>query len=332
MAIAWIASFLVAAIPTAIYVALIRWCDRYEKEPGGLLAAAFLWGAAPAILLALGGESLLDPSSGGALTDLTTDLISASLVAPVVEEIAKGLALVLIFWFFRDEFDGVLDGIIYGALVGFGFGMTEDMFYLASQFMEEGWEGFGMLAFFRIVVFGLNHAFFTGFVGAGLGYARITRSKFARVIVPILGLLAGIVFHALHNLGATLTDASILAIGISLVSNAGGVLIIVLILVLSLRQEKRWLTEELRPEIGVLISADEYNTAISPRLRLKARAQAARKHGLKRGRQVRQFYYMLSELAIRLRRYRNGRASKKDLKAIPKLREKIALLRPQIAV
>ena len=332
MAIAWIVSFLAAAIPTAIYVALIRWCDRYEKEPSGLLAAAFLWGAAPAILLALGGESLLDPSSGGAVTDLATDIISSSLVAPVVEEIAKGVALLLILWLFRDEFDGVLDGIIYGALVGFGFGMTEDFFYLADQFMTEGWAGFGMLAFLRTIVFGLNHAFFTAFAGAGLGYARVARSKIAKVIVPILGLLAGIGFHALHNLGATLTGASLLAIGISLVSNAGGVLIIVLILVLSLRQEKGWLTEELRPEIGVLLSVDEYNTALSPRLRMKARAQAARKRGLKGGRAVRQFYHLLSELAIRLRRYRQGRASAKDLKAIPKLREKIALLRPQITL
>jgi len=44
---------LAAAVPTAFYVAVAWWFDRYEKEPLWLLAATFLWGAVPAIVLAL---------------------------------------------------------------------------------------------------------------------------------------------------------------------------------------------------------------------------------------------------------------------------------------
>ena len=80
MSVAVIASLLFAVIPTLCYVAIVWWCDRYEKEPFWLLAAAFLWGAVPAILLAIGGEVILDPASEAA-SDLGRELISSSIVA-----------------------------------------------------------------------------------------------------------------------------------------------------------------------------------------------------------------------------------------------------------
>ena len=329
MPVAVIASLLFAVIPTLCYVAIVWWCDRYEKEPFWLLAAAFLWGAVPAILLAIGGEVILDPASGAG-SDLGRELISSSIVAPIVEEFVKALALLIIFTRFRDEFDGVLDGIIYGALVGFGFAMTENFFYLIDEFNAGGWDSFGTLAFFRTILFGLNHAFFTAFAGAGFGLARSSRSRAFKIFAPLVGLLIGIGFHALHNLGATLTSATILSLGISLIANAGGVLIIVVILVLALRQEKRWIAEELRPEIGILLTVDEYRTAQSPVQRMKARRRAVSSLGLARSRKVGQFYNLLTELAFRTHRYRNGRASAKDLRVIPLLRDRIARLRPQM--
>ena len=45
---------LVLGIATMLVYALILWWfDRYEKEPLGLLLAAFLWGAVPAIIFSL---------------------------------------------------------------------------------------------------------------------------------------------------------------------------------------------------------------------------------------------------------------------------------------
>ena len=38
-------SFIASAVPTAVYVLLVWWIDRYEKEPLKLLACALLWGA-----------------------------------------------------------------------------------------------------------------------------------------------------------------------------------------------------------------------------------------------------------------------------------------------
>ena len=328
----WAISLIAAAVPTAVYVVLIWWCDRYEKEPLWLLLAAFIWGAVPAVFLSVVAEVALGPASAGwAQTALGREFISASLIAPVVEEIAKGIALLLLMWLFRHEFDSVLDGIIYGALVGFGFAMTENFFYFVGAFAEDGWMGFGIVAFFRSVVFGLNHAFFSALFGAGLGYARVSRRGAAtRWLVPVLGLAAGIGFHALHNFGATLGSENIMNLGISILTDAGGVLLVVVILILGVRQERRWIGEELGAEVGGLISAQEYQIAQSPLLRLRTRVEAISTLGLLRSRKVGRYYHLLSELAFRTRRYRVGKASKKDVKAIPLLREKVRDLRLEI--
>ncbi|TKJ27708.1 MAG: hypothetical protein CEE40_12880, partial [Chloroflexi bacterium B3_Chlor] len=49
-----------AVAPAVLYSLLIWWLDRYEKEPWGLLAATFIWGAIPAVCLAFVGEFILE--------------------------------------------------------------------------------------------------------------------------------------------------------------------------------------------------------------------------------------------------------------------------------
>ena len=49
----WLVAILGALIPTIVYVLLVWWLDRYEKEPLWLLALAFLWGAVPAAIFSI---------------------------------------------------------------------------------------------------------------------------------------------------------------------------------------------------------------------------------------------------------------------------------------
>ncbi len=52
---------LVAGIlPMVVYALVLWWFDRYEKEPLGLLVAAFLWGAVPAIIFSIIAQLVLD--------------------------------------------------------------------------------------------------------------------------------------------------------------------------------------------------------------------------------------------------------------------------------
>src|SRR4051812_29756611 len=105
-----------AALPVPIVIAGLRWVDRYEPEPKALLAFAFFWGATVAALIAAvlntASQIIVARTSDAGQGMATT----AVLVAPWIEEAAKGAAVLAIFLFRRKEFDGIVDGIV---LAGF---------------------------------------------------------------------------------------------------------------------------------------------------------------------------------------------------------------------
>src|SRR6476646_7736841 len=130
---------LLTLIPTIFYALFIWWLDRYEKEPLPLLLVAFLWGAVPAVIIAIVLEVVIGfPVDQLISSDTGRELTSASVIAPVVEELVKALILVVLFLAFRREFDNVLDGIVYGAMVGLGFAMVENVLYLTSAASDGG--------------------------------------------------------------------------------------------------------------------------------------------------------------------------------------------------
>ena len=311
-------SIIAAVVPTAVYVMILWWLDRYEKEPRRLLWSAFIWGAAPAVILSLVGESILqvplgDLSAGGA------ELVSSSFLAPLVEELAKGVAVLLIFLLFRNEFDNVLDGIIYGATIGFGFAMTENVFYFMDSFGESGVDGLTAVILMRSVVFGLNHALFTSVFGATLGYAKQTKTGCLRWLAPPLGLVGAMLLHGIHNLFASLSGEMCFTLVISFISDWAGVLVILVVLWLSANQEKRWITEYLRPEVtSGLISQADYDMICSYRKRQAALWRARLKLDKGETRRVGRLARLATELAFKLHQG--------DEKTAQALRQQIAAL------
>src|SRR5205807_9915538 len=116
-----------ATLPVPIYVTLLLWIDRYESEPLWMLATAFFWGALAAVLIALifntGIEIITNIATGSGNIAKT---VGAVISAPIVEESAKGFILLVLF-FWKSEFDGIVDGIVYAGMVGLGFAMTENI-------------------------------------------------------------------------------------------------------------------------------------------------------------------------------------------------------------
>lgn len=321
MSIVMILSILAALIPALLYGVIFYWLDRYEREPLWLVIAAFLWGAVPAVLISLVGEVWLGTPLIGSRGTFSENLISGSIIAPIIEEVVKGAALLVIFLLRRQEFDGPLDGIVYGSMIGLGFGMTENFFYFADAAEAGGLSQLGLVIFLRAVIFGLNHACYTGMVGIGFGLARnVSRSQqIKRLSYPLWGLIVAILIHSLHNFGATTASYNVMGLFLSLVIAITAILLLFITILYAWRFEYNCIRDELVGEIGYLLNANEYkiltqNWFMPLRSQGKlARAEAKRRH-------------LLVELALHKYRLRNLGYDQE-----PELAAEVLRLRTQLA-
>jgi len=305
--------FLAALLPTLIYLALFWWLDKYEKEPWGLFLAAFLYGSIPAVLLAIVVEVVV---GGG-------EFFAMAIVAPIVEECVKGFAVLLVFLIWRREFDGILDGILYGAVVGLGFALVENFFYFL-QGAEEG--SVVALILLRSFAFGLNHAFFTAFTGAALGLARQSPRRGIWMVYFPLGLAVATTFHAIHN--ASVSSQACAGLGIAFLSDYVGLILILVFGILTWRQEKRWIREELNEEVAAgLLAASDLEALLSLRRRIWARSWTLRKRGWKAWRTLGQYMAKATELAFRKHHLRRDPGDKKLAQDVLTLRQNVNELR-----
>ncbi|MDA0673842.1 MAG: PrsW family intramembrane metalloprotease, partial [Cyanobacteria bacterium] len=245
-------------VPTAIYISLVRSVDRYEKEPPLYLTYAFIWGAVPAIIAALVLQIAFSIPVALILGDasLESELVQAALGAPITEEILKGMAVALIYLTQRKEFDGWVDGMVYGAMAGFGFAYVENIFYLMGTTSTEEWITLFVL---RTIVFGGLHGFWTALTGIGFGLARYRRNLFTKVFLISGGLLLAMVGHLIHNAAATLavvTDgASILLALLNYGALAG---VMALLWLVAAWVDRARLRQYLKDEVPTILSTKLY--------------------------------------------------------------------------
>jgi len=200
---------LLALVPLAIVLLAVRWVDRWEPEPRWALWLAFLWGAAVSVAIALIvdlGVQLFAAftSPDGASTD---QAIQAVVQAPIVEEIAKGAGVLLIFLLARSHFDGPVDGLVYGATVAAGFAFTENILYFGVALIEGGAGELGTTFIIRGLFSPFAHVLFTACTGVAIGFAA-RRGRGAGVMAWFLvGLGAAILLHAFWNGSLAFADA-----------------------------------------------------------------------------------------------------------------------------
>ncbi|HEX3641046.1 MAG TPA: PrsW family glutamic-type intramembrane protease, partial [Ktedonobacteraceae bacterium] len=179
-------------IPAISINLLVNFMDRFKREPWFLRLAAFLWGAIIAIPPAVFVEQFIDgiiSNWWGAYPNIALHSFLQGLDAGVTEETVKGLGLLLLFIVLRDEFDNVTDGIVYGALIGAGFAMVENVVNFVNPRDLLG------LIVGRIVLGWFCHSTFTVCFGAALGYIRHTRVRWQHIVIPLLGYLLAVGLH-----------------------------------------------------------------------------------------------------------------------------------------
>lgn len=309
-------------VPMFLYAAFIYWLDRYEKEPKALLGAAFMWG----VVIAAGGAFIINTVFGIGIYVVTgsealTNLGTASLVAPVVEEILKGMAVAVVFFMFRKEFDSILDGIIYGGIAGLGFAATENTLYIyRNGYLEGGWEGLFALVILRVILVGWMHAFFTAFTGIGFAVARLNKNTFIKIVAPIVGLSVAIFTHAFHNTVGNFFYG-LGGLGVTLFFDVIGYILMFGFIIWMIVHERNIVKRQLVEEVSNgLISQAQYQKALSPWTLSVA--------GLS-GRATSRFYHTLGELAHKKEQFQKHGDEKGNGAIIETLRRELAELAPQ---
>jgi len=288
--------FLTALVMSAALSMLPVWLlwnlERRERASVWFFAMALLWGGFIATALAIPVNSyffqIVDawatrhPMVEQALGPDAVQMLSAPISAPIAEELAKALGIVVIFAMLRGEFNSVRDGLVYGALVGIGFNWYETALYVAQDYVKNGVAPYGLQLGGRFALLGFGgHALFSGIFGGFLGYAMVERRWFLKISAPVIGLLLAIGAHMLNNALPLLVTLAGAAAGVdryepepmpdigffqamigSSIREAIIFLPFVMVAALVLWRsdvwERRIIREELSGEVGGAVSAGEY--------------------------------------------------------------------------
>jgi len=263
-------------------------------------------------------------------SETTTDLTTGTVIAPIVEETLKGLAVLVVFLFFRKEFDSILDGIVYAAITALGFAATENTFYIFSYgFAENGLGGGLFLVFVRVILVGWQHPFYTAFIGIGLALARLNRSTLVKIIAPLAGWITAVLLHAVHNtLANFISDIGGLLLGTLI--DWGGWLLMFLFVLWALYREQRSITQFLREEVNRgIIAPAHYQIACS-----MWKQSAARWRAMFSGRYqaTSRFYQACAELAHKKQQFTSLGDEGGNTTIIQNLRAEISNLAPYTGV
>ncbi|HVD01763.1 MAG TPA: PrsW family glutamic-type intramembrane protease [Candidatus Dormibacteraeota bacterium] len=319
-----------ACIPTTgLALWVIRQVDYNEREPWRLVLVAAGWGAVVATTLALVFESLWSYIVDAGLIPGPGQAVATAFNAALFEEVPKGLAVLLLFLVMRDEFDDVVDGIVYGAAVGLGFNFMETVVYMSVG----GWPQF----FIRQVLgLFLGHATYTALIGAGIGIARQVQGNQRKVLVVACGFIVAIAAHFTWDAWLWYfphpSDPALLVLSIPLqyLAMTGPFFLAVMALfMLGLRAEGRALeaqfaAEALLPDGGVL--PREVAMLASPWRRIDARFQALGRHGFGGYRWMRRLQRAQLDLAME-RWHRTRREIDTPLEAELRLRDRVLAIR-----
>jgi protease PrsW len=335
-----------ACLPTTAFgLFVVRRLDRNEKEPWRLVLVAFAWGAIVATSMVIWGESLWSAVADRILVPGPGLDASSAFSAGFLEELAKGTAVLLLFLVMRNEFDDVVDGIVYGAAVGLGFNFMESIAYMTNLYAIFQPEGVGAYAagfqWYARQVLGLffGHATYTALIGAGIGIARQMPGRRQKVIAIASGFLIAIAAHFSWDAWLAFFPIEGSALGLieihlrTLIMTGPFTAAVIALLLAGLQFEGKALADELRKEAAEgsgAIQPGEALILVSPWQRLRQRIKALRKGGFRAYLRLSRLQTAQLDLAME-RWHRERQEIDTPLEAENELRRRVIELRRQAA-
>jgi RsiW-degrading membrane proteinase PrsW (M82 family) len=284
--------FTLASVATIVVVLAYLWLDRYEPEPPRLLVLAFLWGASVAVVVSV----ILEVWFGSLLGESaeTAGAGTIAIGAPIIEEAAKGLFLLLMMsgWR-RNELNTLTDCLVYAGITAAGFAWLENIFYISDG--GSLGESLGTAAL-RLIMGPFAHPLFTTMTGIGVYFALQRKNALAKAGCILLGYVAAVIMHALWN-GSSLVsvEAYFLVYLFWMVPVFG---LAIALAVGSRRREQRIVAAKLPAMIaGGLVTPNEATWLGSIRSRKATIGEASRLAGRPAGKSVKNFAAQVVELA-----------------------------------
>lgn len=180
----------IGAVICTVPVLVIRFLDRREPEPWFMVLIAVLWGGVVAAgLSAFVGQQLAGASASGP---------GPLFVEPVVAETAKALALLAILALLRDEFNGVRDGFVYGALIGVGATWFSAAAAIGDAYARTGDPNWAFQLLTNYPLLGLTgHTLFGALLGISVGIGMAQHDRLRAALWIGCGYLAAVAAHVM---------------------------------------------------------------------------------------------------------------------------------------
>jgi RsiW-degrading membrane proteinase PrsW (M82 family) len=186
------------AAPSVFLLVFFYLKDRYEPEPRGHVALAFLKGALATVPIYY-AQRALAPELGEVAISLgatAARLYEAGVVAAGVEELTKWIVFLALIYRW-EEFDEPLDGLVYGVALALGFATVENVLKVVHDGLAIG----VLRAVFAVpahALFGSTMGFYFGRAKLGDGKGGgVTRGQ--RALRIALALLVPVLFHAAYD-------------------------------------------------------------------------------------------------------------------------------------
>ncbi|MCA9583038.1 MAG: PrsW family intramembrane metalloprotease, partial [Myxococcales bacterium] len=193
--VSWWLPPLLALVPSLIWFRYVFRLDRLEPEPWRVVVAV-------ALLAGLLSHTLAEPLARGGFgveewghRSTLSSFVSSTFVVATLEQLSVYLA-VRYTVFLTDEFDGRMDGIVYGAAAGLGIATV-----------ESGYEIFDLQALYlpplavTVVTRALSHVAAGAVLGAALGLSGSARGR-GQAILAMGFVLSVLVRGGMRELAA----------------------------------------------------------------------------------------------------------------------------------
>ncbi len=290
--------FVLSSAAMTVVVLAYLWLDRWEPEPPRLLLFAFLWGTSVAVLMSAVLQIVLEVwfSAGTPATDeATPSALTLVLAAPVTEEAAKGLFLLLMMTGARrNEMNSLTDCLVYAGLVGAGFAWLEDILYIADG---ESLADSLATAALRLVMAPFAHSLFTTLFALGVWFALHRRSAIAKTGCIVAGYAGAVLLHAMWNGSALLGPEGYFAVYVLWMMPVFGAT--VALALYNRRREQRIVAAKLPGMVAAgVVTANEASWLGAIATRKRAIAEASRFGGKQAGESVKRFAQQVVELAF----------------------------------